>query len=52
MPRGYYRSPCLDTSTPDPLDKLWLHFEQGATITYKITLGNSGAQNLSGDHRE
>ena len=46
--QGYYRSPCLDTSTPDPLDKLWLHFEQGATITYKITLGNSGAQNLSG----
>lgn len=46
--QGYYRSPCLDTSTPDPLDKLSLHFLQGSTITYKITLANSGAQSLSG----
>ena len=27
--QGYYRSPCLDTSTPDPLDKLSLHFDAG-----------------------
>ena len=46
--QGYYRSPCLDTSTPDPLDKLSLHFDEGSTITYKITLANSGAQNLTG----
>lgn len=46
--QGFYRSPCLDTSTSDPLDQLWLHFDQGSTITYKITLENSGAQNLSG----
>ncbi len=45
---GYYRSPCLDLSTPDPTDKLWVHFEQGDTIAYKIALRNTGAQNLSG----
>lgn len=45
---GFYRSPCLDTSTADPSDKLTLRFDQGATISYKITLGNTGAQSLSG----
>ena len=46
--QGYYRSPCLDTSTAnDPLDKLTLHFEQGTSIAYKITVRNTGAQGLT-----
>ena len=47
--QGYYRSPCSDTSTPaDPSDVLYITFEQGKTITYKVTIGNSGVQPLSG----
>lgn len=45
---GYYRSPCRDTSTADPIDVLTLRFEQGATINYRVRLGNSGVQTLSG----
>ena len=45
---GYYRSPCKDSSTPDPTDVLTVKFEQGVTIGYRIRYGNSGAQSLSG----
>ena len=45
---GFYRSPCLDSSTPDPIDKLSLSFEEGTSITYKLTVGNSGVQALTG----
>ncbi len=45
---GFYRSPCLDSSTADPIDKLSLNFEEGTPITYKLTVGNSGVQNLTG----
>jgi Flp pilus assembly protein TadG len=45
---GFYFSPCLDSSTADPTDKLTLRFEQGATISYRLYLGNSGVQSLSG----
>jgi hypothetical protein len=45
---GYYRSPCLDTSTPDPADRLALRFEQGTTIRYRVTIANTGATNLTG----
>jgi hypothetical protein len=45
---GYYRSPCLDTSTADPSDKLQLRFEQGTQIRYKITIANTGAVTLTG----
>jgi uncharacterized repeat protein (TIGR01451 family) len=44
---GFYRNPCLDSSTTDPLDKLKLHFETGTVITYKLTIANSGGQPLS-----
>jgi hypothetical protein len=45
---GYYRSPCLDSSTPDPADTLTLRFEQGTTIAYRLRVGNSGTTTLSG----
>ena len=45
---GYYRSPCRDTSTADPIDVLTLTFEQGTTVRYRLRIGNSGAQSLSG----
>jgi hypothetical protein len=45
---GFYRSPCLDSSTPDPIDKLHLLFETGDQIRYKITVGNNGGQTLTG----
>lgn len=45
---GYYRSPCLDSSTSDPTDRIKLRFEQGATIAYRVRVGNSGGQSLTG----
>lgn len=45
---GYYRSPCKNTLTPDPIDTLTVRFEQGVTMRYRVRLGNSGVQSLSG----
>ncbi len=45
--RGTTRSPCKDTSTPDPFDTVKLRFEQGVTIAYRLVVGNSGVQSLS-----
>ncbi len=45
---GFYRSPCRDSSTPEPNDFLTLRFEEGATIGYRIVVANTGAQSLSG----
>jgi TadE-like protein len=45
---GFYRSPCLDSSTAnDQNDRISLRFEEGATIQYKLTVGNSGGQSLT-----
>ena len=43
---GFYRSPCLDTSTPDPVDVLYTTFLSGKQIRYDVLLGNSGGQPL------
>ena len=45
---GYYRSPCRNSSTPDPGDVISLSFEEGSTINYRLRVGNIGAQSLSG----
>jgi hypothetical protein len=45
---GYYRSPCHNTSTSDPADTLSATFESGVAIQYKVTVGNSGGQPLTG----
>lgn len=45
---GYYRSPCHDTSTTDPADTLYATFESGVAIQYKVSVGNSGGQPLTG----
>ena len=45
---GYYRSPCHDSSTVEPNDFLMLRFEEGATISYRIVVRNTGTQPLSG----
>jgi len=45
---GYYRSPCRDSSTAEPNDFLTLRFEVGATVSYRIVVGNSGGTSLSG----
>jgi uncharacterized repeat protein (TIGR01451 family) len=45
---GYYRSPCQDSTTADPSDRLTLRFEEGTTIRYKITIANTGTVNLTG----
>ena len=45
---GYYRSPCHNTTTPDPADTISATFESGVSIQYKVTVGNSGAQPLTG----
>ena len=45
---GFYRSPCVNTVSPDPSDVLYVTFEQGQTIGYKLTVANTGAQSLSG----
>ncbi len=44
---GFYRSPCLDSSTSDPSDRVQLRFEQGTTIAYRLRVGNSGGQTLT-----
>jgi hypothetical protein len=45
---GYYRSPCHNTTTPDPADTISATFESGVSIQYKATVGNSGGQPLTG----
>jgi hypothetical protein len=45
---GYYRSPCLDTSTADPTDRLMLRFEEDIDVRYRITIANTGSVNLTG----
>jgi hypothetical protein len=45
---GFYRSPCLDSSTPDPADRIHVRFEQDSTIAYRLLIGNSGGQALTG----
>jgi hypothetical protein len=46
---GYYRSPCRDSSTPnDPSDVVFVTFQSGDTVDYKVTVANSGAVGLSG----
>ena len=45
---GFYRSPCLDSSTPDPIDTVTAKFEQGVTVTYRLVVGNSGVTPLTG----
>ncbi len=45
---GFYRSPCLDSSTGDPTDALKLRFEQGTPIAYRLRLANSGEVALNG----
>ena len=45
---GYYRSPCHNTTSPDPADTISATFESGVSIQYKLTVGNSGAQPLTG----
>ena len=45
---GFYRSPCHNTTTPDPADTISATFESGVSIQYKVTVGNSGAQPLTG----
>ncbi|HEY4634032.1 MAG TPA: TadE family protein [Candidatus Limnocylindrales bacterium] len=44
---GFYRNPCLDTSTADPSDRLTLRFEEGTPIQYRITINNTGATNIT-----
>ncbi len=39
---GFYRSPCLDSSTPDATDTIKLRFEQGTPIAYRLRVANSG----------
>ena len=41
--QGYYRSPCSTLHAGDPTDILTIRFEQGTTITYKITSGTAGS---------
>ena len=45
---GYYRSPCHNTTTVDPADTISATFESGVSIQYKVTVGNSGGQPLTG----
>ncbi len=45
---GYYRSPCHNTTSADPADTISATFESGVSIQYKLTVGNSGAQPLTG----
>jgi hypothetical protein len=46
---GFYRSPCLNSSTPgDPADTITARFDTGATINYRVVIGNSGAVALTG----
>jgi hypothetical protein len=45
---GFYRSPCHDTTTTDPADTLSATFESGVAIQYKVSVGNSGGQPLTG----
>ncbi len=45
---GFYRSPCHNTTTPDPADTISATFESGVSIQYKVTVGNSGGQPLTG----
>lgn len=45
---GYYRSPCRNTTTADPTDVLYLRFQEGETIEYRIAVANSGGQILTG----
>jgi hypothetical protein len=45
---GYYRSPCHDTTTADPADTISATFESGVPIQYKVSVGNSGGQPLTG----
>jgi hypothetical protein len=45
---GFYRSPCRDSSTPEPNDFITLRFEEGTPIGYRIIVSNTGAQSLSG----
>ena len=46
---GFYRSPCLDSSTPlNPADTVTARFDTGATINYRVVISNSGAVALTG----
>ena len=45
---GFYRSPCLDSTTPDPVDKITARYDAGTTVNYKVVAINSGAQTLAG----
>ena len=45
---GYYRSPCHDTTTADPADTDLGDVRVRRAIQYKVTVGNSGGQPLTG----
>ena len=45
---GFYRSPCQDSSTATLGDVLYVQFETGDPIAYKVTVRNTGAVSLSG----
>ena len=46
---GYYRSPCLDSSTTDdPNDKLYVKFDSFMPVTYRVRVSNSGDVTLTG----
>jgi Flp pilus assembly protein TadG len=46
---GYYRSPCLDSSTiNDPNDKLYVKFDSLMPVTYRVRVSNSGDVTLTG----
>lgn len=45
---GFYRSPCLDSSTPlIPDDKITARFDTGTSIGYRVVVSNSGAVALT-----
>lgn len=43
---GYYRSPCRNTNAANA--PIWLTYDTGDTITYKVTVTNSGVRQLTG----
>ena len=45
---GFYRSPCRDSSTPEPNDFITLRFEEATPIGFRIIVSNTGAQSLTG----
>lgn len=42
---GYYRSPCTDSGTP--ANQLYVTFQSGDAIDYKLTVANSGGVSLT-----